>query len=75
MSLALTNHTNNIELVLLKEVLELAAYALGYDGRQFYSQVPKLGGVKRNVIGERGKVVRKKGSRKDLRGQDGEDNH
>ncbi|XP_045104205.1 NACHT domain- and WD repeat-containing protein 1-like isoform X3 [Portunus trituberculatus] len=38
-SLALTNHANNIELVLLKEVLELAAYALGYDGRQFYSQV------------------------------------
>lgn len=38
-SLALTNHSNNIELVLLKEVLELAAYALGYDGRQFYSQV------------------------------------
>ncbi|KAG0719244.1 NACHT and WD repeat domain-containing protein 2 [Chionoecetes opilio] len=38
-SLALTNHANNIELVLLKEVLELAAYPLGYDGRQFYSQV------------------------------------
>ncbi|XP_069171975.1 NACHT domain- and WD repeat-containing protein 1 isoform X2 [Procambarus clarkii] len=37
--LALTNHNNNVELVLLKEVLELAAYALGYDGRQFYSQV------------------------------------
>lgn len=38
-SLALRNHSNNIELVLLKEVLELAAYGLGYDGRQFYSQV------------------------------------
>ncbi|CAL4059801.1 unnamed protein product, partial [Meganyctiphanes norvegica] len=38
-SLALWNHSNNCELVLLKEILELAAYSLGYDGRQFYSQV------------------------------------
>ncbi|XP_076043047.1 NACHT domain- and WD repeat-containing protein 1 isoform X2 [Oratosquilla oratoria] len=38
-SLALRNHSNNIELVLLKETLELAAYSLGYDGRQFYSQI------------------------------------
>ncbi|KAK8749008.1 hypothetical protein OTU49_015633 [Cherax quadricarinatus] len=38
-SLSLANHKSNTELELLKELLELAAYALGYDGRQFYSQV------------------------------------
>lgn len=48
--MALTNHANNVELVLLKEVLELAAYALGYDGRQFYSQVKSQTETQRNLI-------------------------